>query len=247
MLKDSLAKLSISSDLVTLITEILKTLSVWGSENLKEFGWFMSDPYSYEWWGDFKDSFEISVSAILVQLSRWEAVSKVINKLRENRLLNPHTLAEAPIEEITELIRGVGFHKNKSRILKEFSQIVVERGGWEAFIGRELINVREDLLKIKGIGYETADTILLFAGNKLVLPVSRLARRVLIRIGVKLPNNYIEAQRILEENIPKNLGNYKLFHATLVTISKKYCRTKKPLCRECPLRHLCNYFKQQYY
>ncbi|MFN3268157.1 MAG: hypothetical protein ACK416_02740, partial [Zestosphaera sp.] len=199
MLKDSSAKLSKLLDPATLITEVLKTLSVWGHENLKEFGWFILDPYSYEWWGGFKDPFEISVSAILVQLSRWEAVSRVINKLRENRLLNPHALAEAPIEEIIELIRGIGFHKNKSRILKEFSQIIVERGGWEAFISRDSTNVREDLLKIRGVGYETADTILLFAGNKLVLPISRLARRVLTRIGVELPNNYIEAQRILEE------------------------------------------------
>ncbi len=246
MLEDSLAKLSTPLDPATLITEILKTLSVWGHENLKKFGWFVSDPYSYEWWGAFKDPFEISVSAILVQLSRWETVSRVISKLRENRLLNPHALAEAPTEEIIELIRGVGFRENKSRTLKEFSQIIVERGGWEAFISRDSTNVREDLLKIRGIGYETADTILLFAGNKLVLPISRLARRVLTRIGVELPNNYIEAQRILEENIPRKLSDYKLFHAALVTISKKYCRIKKPLCRECPLRHLCIYSKQQH-
>lgn len=228
-----------------LLSEMLSILSVWGRENLREFGWFVSDPHSYEWWGGFKDPFEISVSAILVQLSRWESVSKAVNKLRENRLLNPRALAEVPKEEIKELIKGIGFSESKAETLKEFSQLVVERGGWEAFINRDLIDVRKDLLKIRGIGHETADVILLFAGNKLVLPVSRLAKRVLARIGIKLPGDYAKTQQILEGNISKNLSSYKLFHATLVSISKKYCRAKKPLCRECPLRHLCNFFKHR--
>jgi endonuclease-3 related protein len=125
--------------------------------------------------------------------------------------------------------------------LKEFSILVVRRGGWGAFINRDLNEVRNDLIKIKGIGYETADTILLFAGNKLVLPVSRLARRVLSRVGVNLPASYVRAQQILEKLIPEDLGSYKLFHATLVSISKKYCRSKKPLCAECPLQTICGF------
>jgi endonuclease-3 related protein len=224
-----------------LITKVLDILSVWGRENLGRLGWLVSDPYSYEWWGGFKDPFEIGVSAILVQLSRWEAVDKAITRLRENKLLDPYVLAEAPQDMIKELIKGVGFHESKSRTLKEFSILVVRRGGWGAFINRDLNEVRNDLIKIKGIGYETADTILLFAGNKLVLPVSRLARRVLSRVGVNLPASYVRAQQILEKLIPEDLGSYKLFHATLVSISKKYCRSKKPLCAECPLQTICGF------
>jgi len=222
-----------------LIARILDILNAWGRENLGKLGWLISDPHSYEWWGGFKNPFEISVSAILVQLSRWEAVDKVITRLRENRLLDPRALAEAPQEKIKELIKGVGFHESKSRTLKEFSSLIVEKGGWGAFINRDLNEVRNDLIKIKGIGYETADTILLFAGNKLVLPLSRLARRVLSRVGVNLPKSYTRAQQILEEEVPKDLSTYKLFHAGLVSISKEYCRSKKPLCVECPIRNIC--------
>lgn len=244
MLGGDSIKLGRFPDITTLINHLLATLSAWGRENLKEFGWIVSDPHSYEWWGDFKDPFEISVSAILVQLSRWEVVSSAINKLRKNGLLNPHALAEAPIEKIEELTRGVGFRKSKAKTLKEFSQLIIRHGGWGTFMDRDLIKVREDLLRVRGIGYETADTMLLFAGNKLVLPVSRLTKRVLARVGIELPSDYVRAQRILEESIPSSLSAYKLFHAGLVSISKRYCKVKKPLCCECPLNHLCNSFKQ---
>lgn len=229
-----------SQNITTLITDLLATLSKWSREDLREFGWIMSDPHSYEWWGGFKDPFEISVSAILVQLSRWELVSRAVDKLRENELLNPRALAKTPTEKIKELIKGIGFYENKTKTLKEFSQLIIKYGGWEAFINRDLAEVREDLLKIRGIGYETTDTILLFAGNKLILPVSRLAKRVLVRVGIELPSNYAKTQQILEENIPRNLSIYKLFHTSLVSISKRYCKVKKPLCYECPLKHLCN-------
>lgn len=232
----------VSLDTINLLTKVFEILSEWGRENLREFGWFVSDPCSYEWWGGFKDPFEISVSAILVQLSKWETVSKVITRLRDNELLNPYVLAKTPLNKIKKLIKGVGFHESKSRVLREFSRLVVRRGGWEVFTNRDLSDVRNDLLKIKGIGYETADTILLFACNKLVLPVSRLAKRVLSRVGVALPGNYLKTQQILEDCLVKKLDNYKLFHASLVSIAKKYCRSRKPLCSECPLKKLCSFY-----
>lgn len=245
MLENDSRGRGVTSVTTDLVAKILEILNEWGQENLMKLGWFASDPHSYEWWGGFKDPFEISVSAILVQLSKWETVNRVVIKLRENNLLNPRALAKAPVEEIKELIRGIGFYESKSRTLKEFSRLVVERGGWEAFINRDLSDVRRDLLGIRGIGYETADTILLFAGNKLVLPVSRLASRVLSRVGVSLPRNYLKAQQILEGSISRSLSNYKLFHAALVSISKKYCRSRKPLCVECPLKTLCGFFKEE--
>jgi len=241
MLRSSWRGYEVALNQPDLIIKMLSILSLWGRENLGRLGWFVSDPHSYEWWGGFKDPFEIGVSTILVQLSRWEAVDKAITRLRENKLLDPYVLAEVPQNEIKELIKGVGFHESKSRTLKEFSLLIVRRGGWGAFINRDLDEVRKDLIRIKGIGYETADTILLFAGNKLVLPLSRLARRVLSRVGINLPASYVRAQQILEELIPRDLGCYKLFHAALVSISKKYCRSKKPLCAKCPLQTICGF------
>lgn len=246
MLGNDLRDQSVNLVTTDLMTKILEILNEWGRENLRKLGWFASDPHSYEWWGGFRDPFEISVSAILVQLSKWETVSKVIIRLREGNVLNPRTLAEAPAEKIKDLIRGIGFYESKSRTLKEFSRLIVERGGWETFISRDLSDIRRDLLSVRGIGYETADTILLFAGNKLVLPVSRLASRVLSRVGFSLPRNYLKAQQILEGSISRSLSKYKLFHAALVSISKKYCRSRKPLCVECPLKTLCRFFEKEF-
>lgn len=224
-----------------LMKELLKTVEEWSRENLSKYGWLISEPESYEWWGGFRDPFEIGVSAILVQLSRWEVVDKALERLRKKGLLNPHSLSEAAQDVVEELIRGVGFHKSKSRVLREFSRLVVVRGGWHSFMSRDFSNVRDDILSLKGVGPETADTILLFAGNKLVMPVSRLARRVLSRVGLKIPSNYMKAQEKLEEHVPKDLKTYKMFHAALVSIARTYCRVKEPACSKCPLNILCNF------
>ncbi|MEM2004582.1 MAG: hypothetical protein QW705_04655 [Zestosphaera sp.] len=224
-----------------LMMELLKTIREWSRGNLSKYGWLMREPESYEWWGGFGDPFEISVSAVLVQLSRWEVVDKALKRLKERGLLDPRSLSEASQEEVEGLIRGVGFYRSKARVLRAFSRLVVERGGWRSFVDRDLSSIRDDVLSLKGVGPETADTMLLFACNKPVLPVSRLARRVLSRIGLDVPKNYLKAQKSLEERVPKSLENYKMLHAALVSIAKTYCRIKKPACSECPLKTLCNY------
>ncbi|MEM2021468.1 MAG: hypothetical protein QXP80_04500 [Zestosphaera sp.] len=233
--------MSAREDSCHVLGRLLEVIVKWSEENLSRHGWFVSDPESYEWWGGFRDPFEISVSAILVQLSRWEVVDEALERLRGNGLLNPYTLSEIDLEVVKKLVRGVGFYETKSMVLREFSQLVVSRGGWNTFINRDLTEVREDLTSLRGVGPETADTILLFAGNKPVLPVSRLARRVLSRIGLEIARNYTEAQKLLENCIPRNLRDYKTFHAALVSIAKTYCRIKKPLCVKCPLNTLCTF------
>ncbi len=236
--------MSVRDDLCDFLGRLLEAIVKWSKENLNRHGWFVSHPESYEWWGGFRDPFEISVSAILVQLSRWEIVDEALGRLRGNGLLNPYTLSKADQEVVKELVRGVGFYETKSRVLREFSQLVVSKGGWDAFIDRDLTEVREDLISLRGVGPETADAILLFAGNKPVLPVSRLARRVLSRIGLDIPRNYTQAQKLLESCMPKNLRDYKMFHAALVSIAKTHCRIKKPLCVKCPLSALCTFTLQ---
>ena len=100
-----------------------------------------------------QEKFEISVGAILTQNTSWKNVEKALNRLRENNTLNRKTIKNISQEELAELIKSSGYHNQKARKLKEFTEF-----------NKEI--TRENLLTIWGIGQETADSILLYAYNQ---------------------------------------------------------------------------------
>ncbi len=100
----------------------------------------------------------------------------------------------------------------------------------------DLILARQRLLEIKGIGEETADSILLYAGGRPVFVVDAYTRRILTRHGI-LPEgeSYGEIQRLFMDHLPSDADLYNQYHAMIVETAKRYCR-KVPNCGECPLR-----------
>jgi endonuclease-3 related protein len=98
------------------------------------------------------------------------------------------------------------------------------------------IKLRANLLGINGIGPETADSILLYAGGKPFFVVDAYTKRILVRHGL-ISNNadYHEVQSLFMENLPKDASLYNEFHALIVKVGKEHCRKRKPLCSGCPL------------
>lgn len=222
---------------------INKVLTIFNQnrEFLKEMGWIVSNPYSFEWWGGLKSADEIAISAILVQMTRWEAVAKVIAKLRIKGLDDLEKLSYLTTEELEKEIRSVNFYKTKARRLKAFAEKVKEEGGLQKLLR---VENREKLLSIEGIGEETADSLLLFAGNRLVFPQSEYLKRVISRVlGRNIRKN--EAKVIVENELPKDLFNYKLFHAGIVSIGKAFCFLNKPNCDRCILKLVCSKYSYE--
>jgi endonuclease III related protein len=188
------------------------------------------------WWpGD--SPLEVIVGAILTQNTAWQNVEKAIANLKTAHLLSVEPLLTITESSLAELIRPSGYYNIKARRLKSFFTFLQNRfhGNLDVMLGEETRTLRENMLQVKGIGEETADSILLYAGGKPVFVVDEYTRRVLTRhgiIGQRLA--YGEIQRLFMEHLPHDASLYNQYHALLVNTGKNYCR-KKPRCEACPL------------
>lgn len=198
------------------------------------------------WW-HADSNFEICVGIILVQRTTWINTDKAIYNLKKNKLLNPQKIVSIASKKLESVLRPAGFYKQKAEYLKNFARYYLKKGVgesdfWHKFSVDEL---KKELLEIKGIGTESADSILLYAADKPVFVVDAYTKRILIRIGV-IDEDYAFSDiknLIQKETKPhfKNIKNYKEFHALLVELAKQFCK-KKPICAICPLAKDCKKF-----
>jgi endonuclease III related protein len=191
------------------------------------------------WW-PADTPFEVIVGAILTQNTAWINVTYAISKLKEAGALNPHSLYLLPIDTLAILIRSSGYYHVKARRLAAFVKFIHDEynGSLQDLFFENHWQLRKKLLRIKGIGEETADSILLYAGEKPVFVVDAYTRRILERhgfVGAKAP--YAEIQALFMDNLPHSVALYNQYHALLVNTGKKFC-TKENRCEACPLRNL---------
>ena len=190
------------------------------------------------WWpGD--THFEMMVGAILVQNTNWQNVQRAIRNLREADLLDPHALYDVPEEELEELIRPAGYYRVKAKRLRSLLKFLIERydGSIEAMFRTPLGKLRQELLGIHGVGPETADSILLYAGALPTFVVDAYTYRVFSRHGwIDLESDYHQIQEYFHDHLPADAPMFNEFHALLVHLGKHFCKKSKPLCEACPLK-----------
>ena len=194
------------------------------------------------WW-PARTRFEMMVGAILTQRTKWENAEKAVKNLEKAGLLNPVALAKTPVDKLERLVRPAGFYRQKARRLLSLAKLIADeyRGDLDAFLGRPPEEFRKELLSIYGVGKETADSILLYAADKLYFPVDAYTKQILHRMGLTPKNiGYEQLRGFIEENIDRDLAVYREFRALLVVLGKTYCR-KRPLCQKCPVSDLCSW------
>ena len=207
---------------------------------LESVGWYPVDAESTRWWGGAETPDEVIITAILVQQTRWDVVHEALNRLRGLGLNTIEGIAKVDPSYLAEVIKGVNYRFTKAQRLVKLARNIMAIGGLGGLRVRG--DVREFLLNQEGIGRETADSIMLFALNIPTLPISQYTKRVLSRVlGINPGSDYDSWKRALEELIPRDLYTYKLVHASVVTIGKKYCLPGNPQCGRCPLRGICLY------
>ncbi len=188
------------------------------------------------WWpGD--TPFEIAVGAILTQNTNWRNVERAIDNLRRHGILTPEGLCSARIDRLSFLIRPSGYFNIKAKRLKNFMSFIFANYGGkiEDLKGREAEVIRRELLEVKGIGPETADSIMLYALDYPVFVVDAYTRRILKRHYIIDEGfSYDDIQELFHNNINRDVRLYNEFHALFVKLGKEYCR-KKPICDGCPL------------
>ena len=197
---------------------------------LKHFG-------KQHWW-PAETSFEVVVGAILTQNTSWSNVEKAICNLKAQNLLGPSRLAAASRTKIEKCVYPAGFYRQKAERLSRFARYLKKdyNGRLPALLKQPVEKLRPELLDFNGIGPETCDSILLYAGEKLVFPIDAYTIRMCKHLELIAVKGYEELRKFFEEGIPPELEVYKEFHALIVRWAKIYCRSKKPLCDDCPLR-----------
>jgi endonuclease-3 related protein len=189
------------------------------------------------WWPG-RTPFEVIVGAILTQNTAWVNVERAIENLRRARLLTPAAIERAPAARLAGLIRSSGYFRQKAKKLKAFVNFLRRkyRSSLERMFRTPTSELREKLLAVHGIGPETADSILLYAGSHPVFVVDAYTKRILARHGmVGEKAGYEEIRQLFERNLPRDTALYNEFHALLVNIGKNWCRPRSPRCESCPL------------
>ena len=204
---------------------------------LEDADWIVCNAESPRWWGGLNSPEEIVISAILVQLSTWTSVEKVLMRLRKAGLTSFKELAKADAEKLEELIKPVGLRKMKARRLISFAREVMKLGGLERL--KEDEDSRNFLMTFEGIGRETADAIALFALNKPTIPISNYVRLVLGRVGlIESEKNYETLRKEILEKLNKDLFSLKLLYAGITSVGRRTCK-RDPRCEACPLKEIC--------
>ena len=188
------------------------------------------------WWpGD--SPFEVCVGAILTQNTAWKNVAKAIENLKAAEALDPFVLHSMPEEDLAKLIRPAGYYNVKARRLKNLLGLIVEQygGDLDSLFSLPSDELRIRLLSVNGVGFETADSIILYAAGKPIFVIDAYTGRVLKRHGlVDQQADYATMQKFFHRLLPRNTDLYNDFHAQIVAVGHHYCK-KKPLCEECPL------------
>jgi endonuclease III related protein len=189
------------------------------------------------WWPG-KSRFEVIVGAILVQNTSWKNAELAIAKLRANGLLSPLQIRRAPVQKLHRLIQSSGYYRQKARTLKSFCDFLgIEfQGSLKKMFATPTITLRQKLLGVFGVGPETADSILLYAGKHEVFVVDAYARRMLTRHGwISERAKYDDVRWLFERRFPGDVQRFNEFHALIVAVGKAWCSKQEPNCDECPL------------
>ncbi len=198
--------------------------------------------FGEQFWWPASSPFEVIVGAVLTQNTAWANVEKAITNLKRRDLLHPEKISQLPLKELEELVHPSGFYRQKAKRLKSVSQYLEKscQGNWERFFSAPVSHLRRELLEINGLGAETVDSILLYAGGKPVFVIDAYTKRLSERLGISRENNYEALRNFFENNLPRNTRLFNEFHALIVALAKNYCRTK-PACRGCPLKNSCKF------
>lgn len=189
-----------------------------------------------DWWPG-ETPFEIMVGAILTQNTAWTNVELAIANLKKAGVLSPRKMRRLLRRRLARLIRPAGYFNVKARRLHAFVDFLfTEYGGnLRRMFREEPQRLREKLLAVNGIGPETADSILLYAGEMPSFVIDAYTKRIFGRHGLQTQEaDYATWKALFEKALPKDVALYNDFHAQIVHLGKHHCKTR-PVCRGCPL------------
>ena len=182
---------------------------------------------------------EMIIGALLTQNTTWKNVEKALVNLHTEKLLSFSAISTLPLPKLQNMIKPSGYFRQKSERLKTLAIEILNSGGLLQLAKQTTPDLRAWFLALKGIGPETADSILLYAFKRPIFVIDTYTLRICKRHNW-LPNTagYTAAQNFFSLKLTSDPDIFNEFHALLVQIGKNFCRPQNPLCDKCPLKHL---------
>jgi endonuclease-3 related protein len=208
------------------------------AETLHQFYGTLLDRLGPQGWWPARTRLEVILGAILVQNTSWNNAALAVKRLREAGLLNLARLQKASRAKLEACARPAGFYRQKAAAIRNFLDWLARssNGSLAKLFPRPAAEVRADLLKIQGLGPETADAILLYAGRQPFFVADAYTRRILARHGlVSAVAGYSEVQEFIHRHLPADPALFNEYHALLVEAGKRFCKRHEPNCDACPL------------
>lgn len=201
----------------------------------------LQDNFSIPSWSHSKrDPFKTLVATVLSQATTDKNSLRAFRNLQRIFSITPETLSKAEVVDIERTIKVGGLYRNKARVIKAISNVLLEQyGGSLDFIySLPFEDARRILLALPGVGPKTADIVLLFCAGKPAIPVDTHVNRVSKRLGlVSKKANYEGVRSALESLYSPE--NYLDVHLLLISHGRRFCKARKPLCKICPVNALC--------
>jgi endonuclease-3 related protein len=218
-------------------------------ETLTEIYQLLYDAFGPQHWWPGETLFEIITGAILTQNTNWTNVEKAITNLKSTDRLTPDRLCHLDLSQLAELIRPAGYYNIKAKRLKNFVDWLFDNynGNLTNLESIDTDQLRAELLAIKGVGRETADSILLYALGRPVFVVDTYTARITLRHGLIEPGaDYEQLRELFESNLPRDARLFNEYHALLVRAGKEFCKPKAK-CPGCPLEKLPHTLDIEYF
>jgi endonuclease-3 related protein len=210
------------------------------SDSLAEIYQLLFERFGPQYWWPGQTQFEVIVGAILTQNTNWTNVEKAIANLKSAAVLSAEDLHRLDHAQLAELVRPAGYFNVKAKRLKNFLTWLFENYDGD-LANLQHVNteqLRAELLTIKGVGRETADSILLYALDRPVFVIDAYTARVVFRHQLLDPEaEYEQLRELFESNLDEDLQMFNEYHALLVRVGKEFCKPK-PKCPGCPLKKL---------
>jgi endonuclease-3 related protein len=170
-------------------------------DNIRSYFKTLYGAWGRQHWWPAQSRFEVIAGAYLTQNTAWTNVERALDSLRKARVLSIQGIRRTPLPKLAKLIRSAGYFRQKARRLKTFVRFLDERygGSLARMFAQPTEQLREELLALNGVGPETADSILLYAGNHPVFVVDGYTRRILERHQLIAPQTGYEEIRQLFE------------------------------------------------
>ncbi|NLL65644.1 MAG: endonuclease III domain-containing protein [Clostridiaceae bacterium] len=200
--------------------------------------------YGNPHWWPADTPYEVMVGAVLTQNTAWTNVEKALANFAGS--WKPCLIASMPLDQLKLIIKPAGFFNQKAIYLKNITSWFQTYHFDVSLVKQEpLASLRKELLSVKGIGPETADSILLYAFDFPSFVVDAYTKRLCERYPLKVGDNYEAVKHAFEQNIPREINVYNNYHALIVLHGKYYCRKRRPLCEACPLGGRCQNNQQK--